>query len=105
SVLGGLFDGRRHFVGFAVAPGYVPALIADDHQGVEAEPPPALDHRRAAPDLHDPFFQPVLPCFPISRHDRFLFHLQVAFWQVASPRQNWSPPSRAPSASALTRPW
>ena len=60
-VLGGLLDGRRHFVGLAVAAGDPAAAVADDDQGVEAEAPAALDHGGAAADLDDALFQAVLP--------------------------------------------
>ena len=62
-VLDGLFDGGRHFVGLAVAPGDPAALVADHDQGVEAEAPAALDHGGATANLDDPFFQPVLRGF------------------------------------------
>ena len=54
-VLDALLDGGGHFVGLAVAPGDLPSAVADDDQGVEAEPAAALDHRRAAADGHDAF--------------------------------------------------
>src|SRR5262249_51293892 len=51
-VLGSLLDGGRYLVGLAVAPGDAAVPVADDDQGVEAEAAAALDHGRAAPDLH-----------------------------------------------------
>src|SRR6516162_270616 len=41
-VLGRFLDGRRYFVGLAVAVGHAAALIADNHQGIEAEAAAAL---------------------------------------------------------------
>jgi hypothetical protein len=47
-------------------------LVANDHQSVEAEAPPAFDHRRAATDLHHAFFNAVGPGFTISSHRALL---------------------------------
>ena len=55
-----LLDGGRHFVGLAVAVGNAAALVADDDQGVEAEPPAALDHAGAAANLDDEIDQRVV---------------------------------------------
>src|SRR5439155_19231000 len=51
ALLDRLLDGRGHLVGLAVAVGDLPPPVADDDQGVEAEPPAALDHAGAPPDL------------------------------------------------------
>ena len=65
------------------------ALVADDHQGREREAPAALDDLRDAVDLDDPLLQIEAACVdaPVD-----------AVHTV-------SPPSRTPSANALTRPW
>ena len=62
AVLDGLFHGRRHFVGLAVAPADAALAVADDHQGREAEPPAAFDHRGATPNLDDLVDQLSLDC-------------------------------------------
>src|SRR5262249_45732888 len=64
-VLDRFFDGRRHFIGLAIAAGYPAMLVADNDKGVEAKAPAALDDGRAAANLHDPFFQAILPHFSI----------------------------------------
>ena len=61
-------------------------LVADDDERREREAPAALDDLRNAVDLDDAL-------------------LQLARLGVFDGAQNSSPPSRAPSASALTRPW
>src|SRR5438445_5997962 len=68
SVLRGLFDGGRHFVGFAVAARDAAPAIADDHQRVEAESAAALDHRGAPADFDHPVFEAVLTLFSFSGH-------------------------------------
>ena len=54
-VLDALLDGGGNLVGLAVAPADLAAAVADDDQGIEAEPPAALDDRGAAPDRHHAF--------------------------------------------------
>jgi hypothetical protein len=61
-------------------------LVADDDERREREPPAALDDLGDAVDL-----------------DHAL--LELAGLLVLHCHQKLNPPSRAPSASALTRPW
>ena len=59
-VLGGLFDGRRHFVGLAIADADVALAIAGDDQCTEAERAAALDDLGAAIDANDGGFDAAL---------------------------------------------
>src|SRR5262249_11110458 len=70
----------------AVADADAVDLVADHDQRREREPPAALDHLCDAVDLDDAL-------------------LELSRILVLAHAQNFSPPSRAPSASALTRPW
>src|SRR5919109_43289 len=83
-VLDGLRDRERHLTRFAVADADPVDLVADHHERGEREPPAALDDFGDAVDL-----------------DHAL--LELASLLVVA--QNSSPPSRAASASAFTRPW
>src|SRR5205823_12562421 len=62
--------------------------VADHDERREAEPPSALDDLRHAVD----------------RHDALLVRTALGLGVVPS-HQICNPPSRAPSATALTRPW
>src|SRR5262249_35237955 len=77
-VLERLLDGRRHLVGLAVAVGHAAVLVADDDEGVEAEPPAALDHRGAAADLHHIVVEAVRPALTFFRHRRVSLSPRVA---------------------------
>ena len=59
-VLGGFFDGRRNFVGFAVPDADVSAAIAGDDQRAEAERATALDDFGAAVDADNGGFHAAL---------------------------------------------
>ena len=77
------------------------ALIADHDEGREAEPPAALHHFGDAVDVHELVDEiaVAVSLWAVS----FTCHgliLSRNFWV-----QNSSPPSRAASASAFTRPW
>src|SRR5262249_25630627 len=85
-VLDGLRDGERHLTGLAVADADAVDLVAHDDERREREAPAALDDLRHAVDLDDTL-------------------LELACLGVFDRAQNSSPPSRAPSASAFTRPW
>src|SRR5919108_1097674 len=83
-VLDGLRDRERHLTRLAVADADPVDLVPDHHERGEREPPAALDDLGDAVDL-----------------DHAL--LELAGLLVVA--QNSSPPSRAASASAFTRPW
>ena len=85
-VLDGLRDGERDLPRLPVAEPDPVDLVPDDDEGGEREPPAALDDLGDAVDLDDPLLQLTgVGDFPGA--------------------QNFSPSSRAPSASAFTRPW
>jgi hypothetical protein len=85
-VLDGLRDRKRHLTRLAVADADAVDLVSDHHERGEREAPAALNDLRDAVDLDDAL-------------------LELARLGVFDCAQNSSPPSRAPSASALTRPW
>src|SRR5205085_11813434 len=85
-VLDGLRDGERNLARLAVADADAIDLVADDDERREREAASALDHLGDAVDL-----------------DHAL--LELAGLRKLDCHQKFSPPSRAPSASALTRPW
>src|SRR5205085_3394193 len=82
-VLDGLRDRERDLARLAVADADAVDLVPDHDEGREGEAPAALDDLGDAVDLHDPLLQ--------------LASLLIGLGQ------NCSPPSRAASASALTR--
>ena len=88
--IGRLADRLRHLARLAVAEADAALLVADDDQRGEAEAPAALHDLRHPVDEDDPLFVRALLLVP-----------RV----IASRHQIWSPPSRAPSATAATRPW
>src|SRR5690606_33401819 len=59
SLITALADGLWHLVGLAHADPDVPGFVADDHQGREAEPSPALHDLGDAVDVNHPFFQAI----------------------------------------------
>ena len=85
-VLDGLRDRERHLARLAVADADPVDLVADHDERGEREPPAALYHLGDAVDL-----------------DHAL--LELSRFGDVDCHQNWSPPSRAASASAFTRPW
>jgi hypothetical protein len=81
-------------------------LIADDHQCREAEAPAALHHLGDAIDVDE--LVDKLARFALTAALAATFALSSGFTchiAVLSSVQKLSPPSRAASASALTRPW
>src|SRR3954466_9285021 len=86
--LDALLDRERDLVGLAVADADDLALVAHDHEGREREPPAALDDLGDAVDLDDPLLQ-----VEAGRADGPVDAVHTV-----------SPPSRTPSANALTRP-
>ena len=85
-VVDGLRDGERNLARLPVADADAVDLVSDDDERREREPPAALDDLGDAVDLDHTLLQ--LAC--------------LGYFKRA---QNSSPPSRAPSASAFTRPW
>ena len=83
-VLDRLRNGKRNLARLPVAEPDAVDLVADDDQRGERETAAALHHLRDAVDL-----------------DHALFQLA----RISNLAQSCSPPSRAPSARALTRPW
>src|SRR5262249_35553969 len=89
-VVDGLRDRERDLARLAVADADAVDLVADYDERRERETPSTLHHLGDAVDLDHPLLE--LP--------RLLAREHLAF----DTRQNLNPPSRAPSASALTRP-
>src|SRR4029078_2621518 len=85
-VLDGLRDREWHFPRLAVADANAVDLVSDDDERGEREAPAALDDLRDTVDFDDAL-------------------LELACLRVFDRAQISSPPSRAPSPSALTRPW
>src|SRR5581483_3580902 len=92
-VLDGLRDRERHFARLAVADADAVDLVANDDERCEREAAAALDDLGDAVDLDDALLQLARLLALASQN----LTLDAA--------QNSSPPSRAPSASAFTRPW
>ena len=100
-VLDRLLDRQRHLAGLAVADADHGVLVANGDERGEREPPAALDDLGDAVDLDHALLQVEALrahglVFAVSAHQKS---------NEGSERQNSSPPSRAPSASAATRPW
>src|SRR5204863_7637250 len=91
-VVDGLRDRKRDLASLAVADADAIDLVADHDERREREAPAALDHLGDAVELDHALLQ--LAGLLAGDH----FTLDAA-------AQNSSPPSRAPSASAFTRPW
>src|SRR5581483_503421 len=85
-VLDGLRNRERHLARLAVADADAVDLVPHDDERREGEAPAALDDLGDAVDLDDAL-------------------LELARLGVLDATQNSRPPSRAPSASAFTRPW
>ena len=85
-VLDGLRDRERNLARLSVPEADTVDLVADDDERREREAPSTLDDLRHTVDLDDPL-------------------LELAGLTHFGHAQNWSPPSRAPSARAFTRPW
>src|SRR6476660_6359268 len=83
---------ERDLVGVAGADVHDVALATHVHQGGEGEAAAALDDRRDAVDLDDPLLQ-----VEAGGTDGAV--------DVLGDAHTTSPPSRTPSAKALTRPW
>src|SRR4029079_3496484 len=90
-VVDGLRDRERNLPGLPVADADTVDLVTDHDQRGEGEPPAAFDHLGNAVDLDHPLLE--------------LASLLAGEHFTLDTRQNVNPPSRAPSASAFTRPW
>src|SRR6185312_15112341 len=88
-----LRDRERHLTRLAVAEADPVDLVADHDERREREPPAALDDLGDTVDLDHALLQLASLLAP---HDFSLNRGRA---------QNFSPPSRAASASAFTRPW
>src|SRR4029453_5555101 len=95
-LLGALLDGEGHLLGLAVAQPDPARGVADHDQRREREGPPALGPLGPAVDVDDPGLPQLR--VPAGPRVRGLLSLVAA-------HQNSSPPSRAASATAATRPW
>src|SRR5207247_2010446 len=96
-VLDGLRDRQRHLARLAVADADAVDLVADHDERCEREAPAALDDLRHAIDLD----HALLELTGLLALD----HLALDRSEFGTGAQNFRPPSRAASASALTRPW
>src|SRR5215217_8716615 len=92
-VVDGLRDGERDLAGLAVPDAHAADLVPDHHERGEREAPASFDDLRDTVDLDHALLQ-------LAR-----VVIQVPFDLTFDAAQNVSPPSLAPSASALTRPW
>jgi len=92
-VVDGLRDRQRDLPRLSVADADAVNLVADDDERREREAPPALDDLRDPVDLDDALLE-------LAR-----LQLDVPLDLTLDRAQNLSPPSRAPSARAFTRPW
>jgi hypothetical protein len=90
-VVDGLRDRERYLACLPVADADPVDLVSDHDERGEREPPAALDHLGDAVDLDHPLLE--------------LASLLAGEHFTLDTRQNFNPPSRAPSASAFTRPW
>jgi hypothetical protein len=130
--LGRLADRLRHLAGLAVAEADAALLVADDDEGGEAEAPAALHHLRDAVDVDELVHElavALLAVFAAAAAPAFTFTCHVVYLSISLTRpagplarsgfgsagrrgsarpavvtQNSRPPSRAASATALTRP-
>src|SRR5207237_9120880 len=96
-VLDGLGDREWHLARLPVADADAVDLVTDHDQCREREPPAALDDLGDSVDLDDALLQ-------LARL-LALDHLALDRGEFRSGAQKFSPPSRAASASAFTRPW
>src|SRR5262249_37666506 len=90
-IVDGLRDRERNLARFPVADADAVDLVADDDERRERELPAALDDLGHAVDLDHALLE--------------LTRLLAREHLTLNARQNVNPPSRAPSASAFTRPW
>src|SRR5919197_3164080 len=96
-VLDRLGDRKRHLARLAVADPDTIDLVADHHECGEREAASALDDLGEAVDLDDALLELAALLA--------LDHRTLDARELRPGAQNVNPPSRAASASALTRPW
>jgi hypothetical protein len=92
-VVHGLRDRERDLARLAVADAHARHLVADHDERREREAPAALHDLGDAVDLDDALLE-------LAR-----LGVEAPLDLTLDSAQNLRPPSRAPSASALTRPW
>src|SRR5262245_60728234 len=103
--IGGLADRFRHLARLAVAEPDPALLVADHHQRCEAEATAALHDLRHAIDVHELVDEFAVALFPLPIASRTCHVVNsVSVWARCPDCWKLSPPSRAASASALTRP-
>src|SRR5271166_916462 len=123
--LGRLTDRLGHLARLAVTIADAPLLVADDDKRREAEPAAALHHLGDAIDMDQPIHEFAVALLAVAaaaalmltRHVFVPSSLCIAVHRLNAARirrgaarsgldlQKLRPPSRAPSASAFTRPW
>src|SRR5439155_13438017 len=96
-VLDRLRDRERDLARLAVADPDTVDLVTDHDERGEGEAPASLDDLGDAVDLDDALLQ-LARLFTLD-------HLALDRSEIRPRAQSFSPPSRAASASALTRPW
>src|SRR5262249_7866961 len=101
--VGCLADRLRHLARLAVAEADATLLVADDHQCGEAEAASTLHHLGHTIDVDKLVGEFAVALFPFAALAWFTCHGSVPVFSLVP--QKFSPPSRAASASALTRPW
>jgi hypothetical protein len=116
--LGRLADCLRHLASLAVAEADAALLVADHDQGGEAEAPTALHHLGDAVDVDEAVDEFAVALLAVAAATASVSWFSSHFVSVSlaraaarslhvdgnARRQNSRPPSRAASASALTRP-
>src|SRR5215510_1849052 len=106
-----LADGLRHLARLAVAEPDPALRVADHDEGGEAEAASTLHHLGDAVDVDELVGEFAVALFPFAALAWFTCHIVVPFVVPAHPGryrfqvQKLSPPSRAASARASTRPW
>src|SRR5262249_23442732 len=106
-LLDALADRLWHLLRLAEPESHPPGAVADDHEGAEAEAPAALHDLRHTVDVHDLLFQlgaAVVDDPPLAAGSHLRHVLRASLVNLSGEPQNWRPPSRAPSATARTRP-
>src|SRR5712691_2458645 len=105
---GRLADRLGHLARLAVTEADPAFLVADDHERSEAEAASALDHLGHTIDVDQLVGEFAVALFAVAALAWFTCHDVVPTRYrllLFRGRQKLSPPSRAASASALTRPW